>query len=81
MTWNGKQGFQTPIEGESFLVDNMGVYGNYHTERGLTCESLAFPSPPFLSFIPCYATCRCRVLLQWTYDAPYVATALILFFI
>ncbi|KAM5534367.1 hypothetical protein V8D89_011960 [Ganoderma adspersum] len=36
MTWNGKQGFQTPIEDQSFLVDNMGVYGNYHTERGLT---------------------------------------------
>ena len=38
MTWNGKQGFQTPIEPESFVVDNMGVYGNYHTERNLTCE-------------------------------------------
>ena len=37
-TGNGKQGFQTPIEPESFVVDNMGVYGNYHTERNLTCE-------------------------------------------
>ena len=37
MTWNGQQGFQTPIEDESFLVDNMGVFGNMHTERGLTC--------------------------------------------
>ena len=38
MTWNGKQGFQTPIEDESFIVENMGVFGNAHTERGLTCQ-------------------------------------------
>ena len=38
MTWNGKQGFQTPIEDESFIVENMGVFGNMHQERGLTCE-------------------------------------------
>ena len=38
MTWNGLQGFQTPIEDETFLVDNMGVFGNAHTERGLTCQ-------------------------------------------
>jgi hypothetical protein len=37
MTWNGAQGFQTPIEPETFSVKNMGVYGNEHTERGLTC--------------------------------------------
>ena len=41
MTWNGLQGFQTPSEDESFLVDNMGVFGNMHTERGLTCEQLS----------------------------------------
>lgn len=40
MTWNGLQGFQTPIEDESFIVDNMGVFGNMHQERGLTCECL-----------------------------------------
>ena len=40
MTWNGLQGFQTPIEDEKFLVDNMGVLGNAHTERGLTCECI-----------------------------------------
>ena len=73
MTWNGKQGFQTPIEDQSFLVDNMGVYGNYHTERGLTCEPLVFSllSPLFTT---CCGTCRRRVLLQWTYDPSYVAT-------
>jgi hypothetical protein len=38
MTWNGAQGFQTPIENETFTVDGFGVFGNEHTERGLTCE-------------------------------------------
>ncbi|KAF8828754.1 hypothetical protein HHX47_DHR3000070 [Lentinula edodes] len=37
MTWNGAQGFQTPIENETFTVKNFGVFGNEHTERGLTC--------------------------------------------
>ncbi len=37
MTWNGAQGFQTPIEPESFKLQNFGVFGNEHTERGLTC--------------------------------------------
>lgn len=38
MTWNGAQGFQTPIEPETFSVNNFGVFGNTHSERGLTCE-------------------------------------------
>ncbi|KAF9049928.1 indole-3-glycerol phosphate synthase-domain-containing protein [Panaeolus papilionaceus] len=38
MTWGGAQGFQTPIKEESFTVKNMGVYGNMHTERKLTCK-------------------------------------------
>ena len=38
MTWNGKQGFQTPIEPDSFEVDNMGTFGVMHQERGLTCK-------------------------------------------
>jgi carboxypeptidase D len=36
MTWNGLQGFQTPIANDSFLVDNVGALGTTHTERGLT---------------------------------------------
>lgn len=40
MTWGGAQGFQTPIESENFIVKNMGVYGNMHTERKLTCACL-----------------------------------------
>lgn len=37
MTWGGAQGFQTPIEPESFTVDGFGVFGHTHTERKLTC--------------------------------------------
>jgi carboxypeptidase D len=36
MTWNGKQGFQTPIQSDSFLVDGVGALGTAHSERGLT---------------------------------------------
>ncbi|GLB33216.1 putative alpha beta-hydrolase [Lyophyllum shimeji] len=36
MTWNGKQGFQTPIANDSFLVDGVGALGTSHIERGLT---------------------------------------------
>ncbi|KAJ7476943.1 Alpha/Beta hydrolase protein [Mycena galericulata] len=36
MTWNGQQGFQTPIANDSFIVDGVGSLGTAHTERGLT---------------------------------------------
>jgi len=36
MTWGGKQGFQTPILNDSFIVDGVGALGTTHTERGLT---------------------------------------------
>ncbi|EPS94281.1 hypothetical protein FOMPIDRAFT_1055219 [Fomitopsis schrenkii] len=35
MTWNGQQGFQTPIANDSFIVDGMGALGTAHYERGL----------------------------------------------
>ncbi|KII96198.1 hypothetical protein PLICRDRAFT_97575 [Plicaturopsis crispa FD-325 SS-3] len=35
MTWGGKQGFQTPISNDSFIVDDIGIFGNMHEERGL----------------------------------------------
>ena len=38
MTWGGLQGFQTPIEPETFTVDGFGVFGNMHQERNLTCK-------------------------------------------
>ncbi|KIK82033.1 hypothetical protein PAXRUDRAFT_832445 [Paxillus rubicundulus Ve08.2h10] len=36
MTWNGLQGFQTPILDDSFIVDDVGAFGSMHSERGLT---------------------------------------------
>ncbi|OBZ66575.1 Carboxypeptidase cpdS [Grifola frondosa] len=36
MTWNGLQGFQTPIANDSFIVDGVGALGTVHSERGLT---------------------------------------------
>jgi hypothetical protein len=36
MTWNGNQGFQTPIQNDSFIVEGVGALGTAHTERGLT---------------------------------------------
>jgi carboxypeptidase D len=36
MTWNGLQGFQTPIANDSFIVDGVGALGTTHTERNLT---------------------------------------------
>ena len=41
MTWNGQQGFQTPIANDSFLVDGIGALGRTHTERGLTYYEVA----------------------------------------
>ncbi|KIL59166.1 hypothetical protein M378DRAFT_15030 [Amanita muscaria Koide BX008] len=36
MTWAGKQGFQTPIANDSFIVDGIGALGTVHEERGFT---------------------------------------------
>ncbi|KAG1861626.1 Alpha/Beta hydrolase protein [Suillus subluteus] len=36
MTWDGLQGFQTPIVNDSFIVDGVGAFGTMHSERGLT---------------------------------------------
>ncbi|KAF8813757.1 alpha/beta-hydrolase [Phlegmacium glaucopus] len=52
MTWGGAQGFQTPIESESFTVKNMGVYGNMHTERKLTYVEFYFSGHMTPQFVP-----------------------------
>ncbi|CUA74019.1 hypothetical protein RSOLAG22IIIB_05365 [Rhizoctonia solani] len=36
MTWHGKQGFQQPIQSESFIIEGFGVLGSMHQERNLT---------------------------------------------
>ena len=41
MTWNGQQGFQTPIANDSFIVDGIGALGRTHTERNLTYYEVA----------------------------------------
>ncbi|TFK44435.1 alpha/beta-hydrolase [Crucibulum laeve] len=52
MTWGGAQGFQTPIEPESFTVKNMGVYGSQHIERGLTYVEFYFSGHMTPQFVP-----------------------------
>ncbi|TFK75469.1 alpha/beta-hydrolase [Pluteus cervinus] len=52
MTWGGAQGFQTPIESENFIVKNMGVYGNTHTERKLTYVEFYFSGHMTPQFVP-----------------------------
>ncbi|EJD41864.1 alpha/beta-hydrolase [Auricularia subglabra TFB-10046 SS5] len=52
MTWNGKQGFQTPIEEESFRVQNFGSFGNAHTERGLTYVEFLYSGHMTPQFVP-----------------------------
>ncbi|RDB24738.1 hypothetical protein Hypma_007941 [Hypsizygus marmoreus] len=52
MTWGGAQGFQTPIESENFLVENMGIYGNMHTERKLTYVEFYFSGHMTPQFVP-----------------------------
>ncbi|KAI0352504.1 alpha/beta-hydrolase [Trametes cingulata] len=52
MTWNGKQGFQTPIKNDSFIVDGMGAMGTAHTERGLTFFEVALSGHMVPQFSP-----------------------------
>jgi len=52
MTWGGKQGVQTPIENETFHVKDFGVYGNTHTERGLTFVEFYFSGHMTPQFVP-----------------------------
>ncbi|KAL0956002.1 hypothetical protein HGRIS_002178 [Hohenbuehelia grisea] len=52
MTWSGAQGFQTPIEPESFTVKNFGVFGSEHTERGLTYVEFYYSGHMTPQFVP-----------------------------
>ncbi|KAK7057503.1 carboxypeptidase [Favolaschia claudopus] len=52
MTWAGAQGFQTPIEPESFTVKNFGTFGNSHTERGLTYVEFYYSGHMTPQFVP-----------------------------
>lgn len=52
MTWAGKQGFQTPIQNDSFVVDGVGALGNMHSERGLTYFEVALSGHMVPQFSP-----------------------------
>ncbi|KAJ3551296.1 hypothetical protein NM688_g4786 [Phlebia brevispora] len=52
MTWSGKQGFQTPIATDSFIVDDVGALGNMHSERGLTYYEVALSGHMVPQFSP-----------------------------
>ncbi|KAH7921991.1 alpha/beta-hydrolase [Leucogyrophana mollusca] len=52
MTWNGLQGFQTPIANDSFIVDGVGAYGTMHSERGLTYYEVALSGHMVPQFAP-----------------------------
>lgn len=51
MTWAGKQGFQTPIATDSFLVDGVGALGTSHTERGLTYVEVELSGHMYETFL------------------------------
>ena len=70
---NGFQGFQTPIQNDSFIVDGMGALGQTHTERGLTYFEVALSghmyvalSPSFLSRYIADVRTRCRRVPQFS---------------
>ncbi|KDQ27644.1 hypothetical protein PLEOSDRAFT_1104326 [Pleurotus ostreatus PC15] len=52
MTWGGAQGFQTPIEQETFTVQDFGVFGHTHTERKLTYVEFLFSGHMTPQFVP-----------------------------
>ncbi|EIW62224.1 alpha/beta-hydrolase [Trametes versicolor FP-101664 SS1] len=52
MTWNGLQGFQTPIQNDSLIVDGMGALGTSHSERGLTYYEVALSGHMVPQFSP-----------------------------
>ncbi|KAG1800309.1 Alpha/Beta hydrolase protein [Suillus plorans] len=52
MTWNGLQGFQTPIADDSFIVDGVGAYGSMHSERGLTYYEVVLSGHMLPGFAP-----------------------------
>jgi len=50
---NGKQGFQTPIAKDSFIVDAIGgALGTTHTERGLTYYEIELSGHMLPQFSP-----------------------------
>ncbi|KAL1747782.1 Alpha/Beta hydrolase protein [Schizophyllum fasciatum] len=68
MTWNGAQGFQTPIEDDSFVVQGMGPLGTAHTERGLTYVEVALSGHMIPQFSPAAAFQTMQYLMGFRDD-------------
>jgi hypothetical protein len=51
LSGGGKQGFQTPIVQDSFIVDGIGALGNMHSERGLTYIEVVLSGHMYVSCI------------------------------
>lgn len=51
-TGGGKQGFQSPIQNDSFIVDGIGAIGTMHTERGLTYYEVEQSGHMVPQFVP-----------------------------
>ncbi|KAI0698230.1 alpha/beta-hydrolase [Cytidiella melzeri] len=69
MTWNGLQGFQTPIEPDSFIVDNMGSFGTMHQERNLTFVEFSYSGHMTPQFVP-WAAFQTIAFLLGKRDSP-----------
>ncbi|CAD6567715.1 MAG: hypothetical protein CYPHOPRED_002019 [Cyphobasidiales sp. Tagirdzhanova-0007] len=74
LTWNGMQGFQTPIETENLILPGMGSMGNMHTERGLLYAEVALSGHMIPQFVPIAAYQLLSYLLG-RIDSPAVAMA------
>ncbi|RPD60583.1 alpha/beta-hydrolase [Lentinus tigrinus ALCF2SS1-7] len=69
MTWGGLQGFQTPIQADSFLVDGIGALGTVHEERGLTYYEVSLSGHMIPQFSPWSAYQMMQYLMGFR-DAP-----------
>ncbi|CCM04963.1 uncharacterized protein FIBRA_07160 [Fibroporia radiculosa] len=61
MTWNGAQGFQTPIENDTLVVPGFGALGTAHSERGLTYYEVQLSG----HMIPQYAPWSALHIMQY----------------
>jgi hypothetical protein len=57
LTGDGKQGFQTPIVEDTFMVDGIGALGNLHSERGLTYIEVVLSGHMYVSCFSCLLEC------------------------
>ena len=55
LTGGGKQGFQTPIVQDSFIVDGIGALGNLHSERKLTYIEVVLSGHMYVSCVSCHS--------------------------